>query len=63
MCLLFDTDMCNRSGDYFLTTGGLALAVEQDDFVAHLQAVFDRDWNSDYAYDLPSQPSTLFNDR
>lgn len=44
----------NWSGDYFLTTGGLAIAIAQDDFVAHLQAIFDRDWNSQYAYDLPS---------
>ena len=56
------TGTSNWSGDYFLSTGGLGLVVQQnrsaDDDVtarssetlqAQLAAVFERDWNSQYA--------------
>jgi phospholipase D3/4 len=44
----------NWSGDYFITTAGVGLLVNQTDHDAtsirsQLQAVFDRDWNSPYA--------------
>ena len=56
------TGTSNWSGDYFLSTGGLGLVVQRnrsaDDDVtarssetlqAQLAAVFERDWNSQYA--------------
>lgn len=48
----------NWSGDYFLTTGGLSVGLMQPDFVSQVQAIFDRDWNSEYAHPLPPTPPT-----
>eukprot|EP00698_Gefionella_okellyi_P016441 TRINITY_DN46_c0_g1_i1.p1 TRINITY_DN46_c0_g1~~TRINITY_DN46_c0_g1_i1.p1 ORF type:complete len:421 (+),score=100.90 TRINITY_DN46_c0_g1_i1:39-1301(+) len=50
----------NWSGDYFLNTGGVAIAIEQPEFVASLQAVFDRDWTSQYTSPLPPAPPKPF---
>nr|CAD7430678.1 unnamed protein product [Timema monikensis] len=50
----------NWSGDYFINTAGIGLVVKEPEGVynqsesirAQLQAVFDRDWNSVYAYTM-----------
>nr|CAD7577065.1 unnamed protein product [Timema californicum] len=50
----------NWSGDYFINTAGIGLVVREPEGVynqsesirAQLQAVFDRDWNSVYAYTM-----------
>ncbi|CAI2353226.1 unnamed protein product [Caenorhabditis sp. 36 PRJEB53466] len=42
----------NWSGDYFISTAGVAMVVRQSAATERLQTVFDRDWNSDYAKDL-----------
>ncbi|CAB3397438.1 unnamed protein product [Caenorhabditis bovis] len=39
----------NWSGDYFITTAGVAIVFKQDQSAKKLQAIFDRDWNSEYA--------------
>jgi phospholipase D3/4 len=55
----------NWSGDYFITTGGIGLVIDgsnqgnQNDIRAQLAAVFERDWNSQYAKPLNHFNSTL----
>jgi len=44
----------NWSGDYFTVTGGVGVVVEGDtELRKQLEEVFLRDWNSEFAYDLP----------
>ncbi len=40
----------NFTWDYFHGTGGLSLNTSHPDIVAHAQAIFDRDWHSDYCH-------------
>lgn len=48
----------NWAGDYFLTTGGIGLAIDgsnlgnQSDIRKQLASVFERDWYSEYAFPL-----------
>lgn len=42
----------NWSGDYFISTAGVAMVVRQPSATKRLQNVFDRDWNSEYSKDL-----------
>uniref|UniRef100_A0A1I7U6R2 PLD phosphodiesterase domain-containing protein n=1 Tax=Caenorhabditis tropicalis TaxID=1561998 RepID=A0A1I7U6R2_9PELO len=42
----------NWSGDYFISTAGVAVIIRQPAATKRLQDVFDRDWNSDYAKDI-----------
>lgn len=56
----------NWSGDYFLTTAGIGLAIDgsnlgnQSDIRKQLAAVFERDWYSEYAIPLDHFNSTMF---
>ncbi|XP_054289745.1 5'-3' exonuclease PLD3-like [Macrosteles quadrilineatus] len=44
----------NWSGDYFVSTGGVGVVIEGDTQLRkQLEDVFLRDWNSEFAYDLP----------
>ena len=62
---LFLSGTSNWSGDYFISTGGVGLIVNQTEAFTskipgtggstiqeQLRAVFDRDWNSTYAHPL-----------
>uniref|UniRef100_A0A914REJ2 Uncharacterized protein n=1 Tax=Parascaris equorum TaxID=6256 RepID=A0A914REJ2_PAREQ len=42
----------NWVGDYFLTTAGVGVALISPELVNSLNAVFLRDWNSQYAHDF-----------
>uniref|UniRef100_A0A4W3GE33 Uncharacterized protein n=1 Tax=Callorhinchus milii TaxID=7868 RepID=A0A4W3GE33_CALMI len=63
------TTLCtsNWSGDYFTRTAGVGLTVNQSDGVPgdpgsvrrQLEAVFLRDWNSEYARKLSDSDLTL----
>ncbi|CAD6191629.1 unnamed protein product [Caenorhabditis auriculariae] len=46
----------NWSGDYFISTAGVALVVRQKAASRQLQEVFDRDWGSPYAASLTASP-------
>lgn len=46
----------NWSGDYFLDTCGASFITNQSKVIAELQEKFLRDWNSEYAVDLPQCP-------
>jgi phospholipase D3/4 len=39
----------NWTPDYFLHTGGVSICFKNVDFQADVQAIFDRDWNSEYS--------------
>lgn len=41
-----------RSADYFINTGGVSIAMQNSQIVQQFQDIFDRDWNSQYAYFL-----------
>ncbi|KAG8280443.1 N-acylphosphatidylethanolamine-specific phospholipase D activity protein [Homalodisca vitripennis] len=44
----------NWSGDYFTVTGGVGVVVEGiTELRQQLEEVFLRDWNSEFAYNLP----------
>ncbi|CAD5230842.1 unnamed protein product [Bursaphelenchus xylophilus] len=46
----------NWAGDYFINTAGVGIIIKKeksDTLVQQFNAVFDRDWNSKYARDLP----------
>lgn len=44
----------NWSGDYFLSTGGISIVTEgSSELRDELEEVFLRDWNSEFAYELP----------
>ncbi|CAD5226373.1 unnamed protein product [Bursaphelenchus okinawaensis] len=46
----------NWAGDYFINTAGVGLIIKKDrsdTLVQQFNAVFDRDWNSKYAKELP----------
>eukprot|EP00029_Vermamoeba_vermiformis_P009020 TRINITY_DN4373_c0_g1_i1.p1 TRINITY_DN4373_c0_g1~~TRINITY_DN4373_c0_g1_i1.p1 ORF type:complete len:420 (+),score=63.89 TRINITY_DN4373_c0_g1_i1:117-1376(+) len=42
----------NWSADYFINTGGVSIAMQNAQIVQQFQDIFDRDWNSQYAYFL-----------
>jgi len=42
----------NWSWDYFTNTGGLSYNIFNANFTSQLQAIFDRDWNSQYTYPI-----------
>lgn len=41
----------NWTADYFLTTAGITMVIQNDEIIAQLSAIFERDWNSEYAHD------------
>jgi phospholipase D3/4 len=40
----------NWSADYFINTGGVSIAMKNSQIVQQFQDIFDRDWNSQYAF-------------
>lgn len=67
ICYFLSPGTSNWSGDYFVSTAGSALVVNQTasqsvepTVQSQLQAVFERDWNSDYSTPL-TQHSNLKN--
>lgn len=59
MCVFVPSGTSNWSGDYFVSTAGSALVVNQTasesrepTLQSQLRAVFERDWDSDYSAPL-----------
>lgn len=59
MCVFVPSGTSNWSGDYFVSTAGSALVVNQTasesrepTLQSQLRAVFERDWDSDYSTPL-----------
>ncbi len=48
-CGSFLSFFINRSGDYFVYTGGVGFTAMSDTMRTQLQQIFDRDWNSPLA--------------
>jgi len=43
----------NWTGDYFLFTGGISYNIAGNlELITQIQSIFDRDWNSQYAFNL-----------
>jgi phospholipase D3/4 len=47
----------NWSYDYFYTTGGVSFNTNAEGIVQQLQAIFDRDWNSQYTVPVTCTPN------
>lgn len=54
----FQIGTSNWVADYFITTTGVSAIVEEEGLRDTLERIFDRDWNSPYAYDLDPTATT-----